>query len=223
MKSAYIIGNWKANKTVQEAGDWFEEIQAQPFDKTELPEIIICVSFIHLPILKEKLLTPKPGAPVIKIGAQDISRFEEGPYTGEIAGNILKDLAEYVIIGHSERRKYFWETEETLKAKVKNALKFGLKPIYCISEKEMIIPEGVEIVAYEPLFAIGTGSPDTPDNANETIAEIKKRGQIKVLYGGSVKPDNAHIFTSQPAIDGLLIGGASLSASEFSAIIKNAA
>lgn len=222
MNTPLIVGNWKANKTIVEAKEWLKEVSSIKYQVVSGVEVVVCAPYVALSALKEQLLTPNPYTLIPKLGAQDISRFDEGPYTGEITAKMLKELVEYVIIGHSERRKYFWDTEEILKEKAARALEAGLKPIYCISEKAMFIPEGVEIVAYEPLFAVGTGSPDTPENADDVAQEIKKRRKLRVLYGGSIKPGNARDFVQKPNIDGLLIGGASLLASEFSAIIQNA-
>lgn len=221
MKTPLIVANWKANKTVEEAEEWLTTIQNSEFRIQNSTEVVVCAPYVDLLVLKEQFSILNSQFS-IHLGAQDISQFEDGAYTGEITGRMLKDLVEYVIIGHSERRKYFQETDDILKAKVEKALKFGLKPIYCLSETEMMIPQGVEIVAYEPLSAIGSGNPDSPENADLVAGKIKEKQTAKVLYGGSVKPANTQAFVQMENIDGLLIGGASLKAGDFLEIIKNA-
>jgi len=219
MKKPIIVGNWKANKDLSQAQDWVRQwLKNWPPQGVEA-EIILAPSFIHLAFLR--VFFSENNLP-IKLCAQDISIYPSGAYTGEISGQMLLGSVDYVLIGHSERRKYFQETEEILRKKVTRAKESHLKPIFCVSEMEMPVPDGVEIIAYEPLFAIGSGIPDNPENANAAAGEIKKSYRAKVIYGGSVKPENAKDFLKQPNIDGLLPGGASLSASEFLAIIQNA-
>ncbi|MGH7203545.1 MAG: triose-phosphate isomerase family protein, partial [Candidatus Levyibacteriota bacterium] len=158
------------------------------------------------------------------IGAQDISPFASGAYTGEVNANQIKEFAQYAIIGHSERRKYFREDDEMLIKKVRMALAEGIIPIFCVASADTFIPEGVELVAYEPLFAIGSGKADTPEDAEEIARAIKeKNADVKtVIYGGSVNPENVHSFTSMPSVDGVLPGGASLDTQKFTQLITNA-
>jgi triosephosphate isomerase len=160
---------------------------------------------------------------VFALGAQDVSAFGDGAYTGEVSARQIKELADWVIIGHSERRKYFSETDELLAKKEEQAKSAGLKIIYCVPNDSTDIPKGVDVVAYEPVWAIGTGKSDTPENANAVIATIKATSQVPVvLYGGSVTAANVASFVGQPSIDGVLAGGASLDPVTFSDLIGNA-
>ena len=212
-------------------------------------EIVLCVPYTDL---FYSLLSAQ--GTNIKIGAQNMHWEEAGAYTGEIAPQMLKCInVEYVIIGHSERRQYFNETDETVNKKVKSAIAHGLKPILCVGEtlkqkeldlaKEVISQQielsfkGIEkeeaekiIIAYEPIWAIGTGKVATKEEANNTIRNIREQiaslysnevaQNISILYGGSVKPENAKELFEMPEIDGALVGGASLNLNEFREIIK---
>lgn len=221
MKKLFIIANWKSNKTASEAKEWLQEFQISNV-KSQISnkEIIICPPFTLLPILKSSIINLK--SPV-KLGAQDISPFDEGAYTGEVNGRQIKEFADYVIIGHSERRTHLKETDEILVRKVEMARKYSLTPIFCVQGESTSVPSGIEIVAYEPVFAIGSGNPDTPENANTVSDSIKQKTQVQyVLYGGSVTSQNVSQFSQQPHIDGVLVGGASLDADEFAKIIQNA-
>lgn len=183
-------------------------------------EIVICPSFTLLSFLKTYLLNNK--FPV-KVGAQDVSPFEEGAYTGEVSASLLKEFADYVLIGHSERRRNFMESDEMLFKKVELAIHYGLTPIFCVQGKETQIPSNSSIIAYEPIDAIGTGHPDTPENAQAVASFLKRDYNAQhVLYGGSVTSKNVKEFTQMPNIDGVLVGRASLDAAEFYAIIQNA-
>jgi triosephosphate isomerase len=208
MKPPLIVGNWKSNKTVVEAETWrgkFENVQKN---------VVLCVGYTLLGVMK--------GGPY-ELGAQDVSPFGAGAYTGEVSAAQVKEFADWVIIGHSERRKYFGETDELLAKKVLMAKEAGLKIIYCVQDEKTIVPTGVDVVAYEPVWAIGTGKSDTPENANSVITTIKAKSQVAtVIYGGSVTPVNVASFTAQPAIDGVLPGGASLDPETFAALIANA-
>jgi triosephosphate isomerase len=157
------------------------------------------------------------------LGAQNVSPFDEGAYTGEVNAKQIKDFVQYVLIGHSERRQNFNETEDMLIKKVDMTLKYGLNPIFLVQNQEDVIPQGVQIVAYDPSFAIGSGTPDTPENADAIAAVIKsKNNNAQVLYGGSVTSENVKSFTAKTNLDGVIVGGASLEAEEFIKIIKNA-
>ena len=223
MKKLFIIANWKSNKTIEETEKWLHDL-SEGLNKENInlgdKKIIIAPSFIsleHANYCAKNLKFP------VEFAAQDISAFDEGAYTGEINGRQIKELANYVIIGHSERRKYFGETDELIGQKVSIATHYDLAPIFCIQNENTPIPHGAEIVAYEPVFAIGSGHPDTPENAEEMSKSIKKElGDIPVLYGGSVVPENVKSFTSMPNIEGVLVGGASLDSHKFLEIIKNA-
>src|SRR3989344_9143980 len=209
MRKLFIVANWKANFTTFEARKWFEEIQDSNLEiKNDNKEIIICPSFTLLAYAKHNIQVLDLSW---KVGAQDISEFSQGAHTGETNGKQIRELADYVIIGHSERRQNFNEDEEILLKKINHAKANGLKVIFCVQGKETIIPEGVEIAAYEPIDAIGTGHPDTPEKANDLAGYFKANFKIKaVLYGGSVTSENVNNFTDMQNIDGVLVGKASL-------------
>lgn len=230
MRPTLIIANLKSNKTSLEAQNWLQGIsnitrsassgQAYQISNITDKEIIICPSFTLLSMFKEFIRDQKLP---IKLGAQDISQFNEGAYTGEVNGKQIKEFADYVIIGHSERRQNFNETDEVLSKKVSIAINYNLTPIFCVQDENGKIPQGVSIIAYEPVFAIGSGNPDNPQNADKIARNLKTQENVKnVLYGGSVTGDNVKNFTEQESIDGVLVGGASLEASEFIKIIENA-
>lgn len=223
MKQLYIIANWKSNKTASEIGEWFDSFKNQ-FDQENVDltnkEIIICPSFPFLKLANDcvsKLNLP------LKIGAQNISQYGPGAHTGEVNGEQLKGIAEYVIIGHSERRTNFNESNDDVSKKISMAKNYGINPILCVQDENTEIPEKVSIVAYEPPSAIGTGNPDTPENAESVASKIRQEGKAEsVLYGGSVTSENASSFSSMENISGFLIGGASLDPLEFLGIVKNA-
>lgn len=227
MKKIFIIANWKSNKTIKEADAWFLSIQDSGLRIENVnKEIIICPSFT---LLSEGGLKVKSQELRFKIGAQNISQYEEGAYTGEVSGRQIKELAEFAVIGHSERRDNFAETDKIVGKKIDQAFKYELIPIICISNIEQVknlkskISNGKIIIAYEPLFAIGSGSPDTPENADRMCQEIKSiLGEVPALYGGSVNKDNIKNFTKMLNIDGALVGKASLDPLEFLGIINNA-
>lgn len=210
MKKLFIAGNWKSHKTVQEAQDWMGQINIPKSDAT----IVICVPFTLLSSVKSSHFT---------LAAQDVSPFSEGAYTGEVSARQVKEFADWVIVGHSERRKYFGETDEILTRKVEMAKGANLKVIYCVPDDMTFIPANVDVVAYEPVWAIGTGKTDSPDNANSVVRKIKSKTNITTcIYGGSVTPQNVKSFVSTETIDGVLPGGASLDANMFSELIKEA-
>lgn len=246
MRKKVIAGNWKMNMLPNEAIAFIEQIT--PMVKDTENEVILCVPYIDL--FYSLLSAQKTN---IKIGAQNMHWEEKGAYTGEVSGQMLKSVGvEYVIIGHSERRQYFAETDETVNKKVKAALSNGLKPIICVGEtleqreqgkaeeiitkQTMFALEGLAkeqmenvVLAYEPIWAIGTGKTATSEDANNSIKSIRNKvselyGQevaekITILYGGSVKADNAKELFSTTDIDGGLVGGASLKVEEFSKIV----
>lgn len=218
MENLLIVANWKSNKTSIEATLWLHQFAIDNLQLTN-KEVVVCPPFTLLPIIKEK--ADKLG---IKLGAQNISPFGKGAFTGEVNEEQIKEVAEYVIIGHSERRKNFNEDDNLLNKKVAMAISQNIAPIFCISDTTMNVPPGVKVVAYEPLFAIGTGSADTPENAQEVARKIKDRNKNveQVLYGGSVTPENVRSFTQMENVRGVLVGGGSLDASEFLKIIQNA-
>lgn len=212
MKQIYIVGNWKSNKTLGEARSWLDSFKMPPGEAT----VIVCAPFTLLSFLHEQ-------KPQFQLGAQDVSQFGEGAYTGEVSATQLKEFVDWVIIGHSERRNNFGETDEVLAKKVAQARSVGLGVIYCVPDENSTIPAGVDIVAYEPVWAIGTGKNDTPQNANRVIESLKSKfNQTLVIYGGSVTQDNVASFVTQPLIDGVLPGGASLDPVKFAELIQNA-
>ena len=247
MRKKVIAGNWKMNKLPNEAIAFIEELV--PLVKNTKNEVVLCVPYTDL--FYSLLVAQNTN---IKIGAQNMHWEEKGAYTGEVSAEMLKSIGvEYVIIGHSERRQYFAETDETVNKKLKKALKVGLKPIVCVGETleqresgktieiitkqtklalEGLSNEEVEqtIIAYEPIWAIGTGKTATADDANSAIHEIRNEiskiyGQniangVIIQYGGSVKSANAKELFDMPDIDGGLVGGASLDATEFSNIVN---
>ena len=222
MRRKVIAGNWKMNMLPNEAIAFIEGLA--PMVKDTPNEVILCVPYTDL---FYALLNAQ--GTNIKIGAQNMHWEENGAYTGEISAKMLKCIGvEYVIIGHSERRQYFAETDETVNKKVKKALQEGLKPIVCVGETEKDFE--TLIIAYEPIWAIGTGKTATAEQANETIQTIRKKvvemygnmagSSVIIQYGGSVKASNAHELFTTSDIDGGLVGGASLKVDEFEKIVN---
>ncbi len=219
MKKLFIVANWKSYETNFEAIQWIAKFSDYNFATLNNKEIIVCPPFT---VLSELATYIRKNKLPVRLGAQNVSPFPKGAHTGEVNAEEIKVLGDYVIIGHSERRNEFGEDDEMLKQKVNIAIENGLMPIFCVQGVETCIPEGVEIVAYEPVFAIGTGKPDTPENANDVIGKIKEINSVEyVLYGGSVTPENVDSFTSKKLIDGVLVGGASLDPDKFFKIIEN--
>ena len=247
MRRKVIAGNWKMNMLPNEA---IEYIQAfEPLVKDAKAEVILCVPYTDLFYCLMNAQNTN-----IKIGAQNVHFEEKGAYTGEVSAKMLKSIGvEYVIIGHSERRQYFAETDETVNKKIKAALANGLKPIVCVGETleqresgktveiitnqtklalEGLTREQVKgiIIAYEPIWAIGTGKTATSEDANNSIKAIRKEianiygsevaEEVIIQYGGSVKSSNAKELFACSDIDGGLVGGASLKPDEFSKIVK---
>ena len=247
MRKKVIAGNWKMNMLPNEAIEYIEKLSKLVKDTNN--EVVLCVPYVDL---FYALLTAQNTN--IKIGAQNMHFEEKGAYTGEVSPKMLKAInVEYVIIGHSERRQYFNETDETVNKKVKAAFENGLKPIVCVGETlqqrengetakiitnqtklalEGLTNEQVEntIIAYEPIWAIGTGKTATSEDANNSIKEIrneiaKNYGQntadrVIIQYGGSVKSKNAKELFTMSDIDGGVVGGASLDPEEFSKIVN---
>ena len=247
MRKKVIAGNWKMNKLPNDAIEFITELT--PLVKNSENEVVLCVPYTDL---FYSLLHAQDTN--IKIGAQNMHFEEKGAYTGEVSGEMLKSIGvEYVIIGHSERRAYYSETDETVNKKLKKALELELKPIVCVGEsleqretgkaKDVVTmqtklaldglsKEQVQktIIAYEPIWAIGTGKTATKEDANETIKwirdEIEKiygsevSENVIIQYGGSVKSGNAKDLFEMSDIDGGLVGGASLDAQEFAKIVN---
>ncbi len=204
--------------TEEEALAWLQAMQ-ESLSTTE-KQVVLCPPFTLLSAMHKEISQKHIQ---IQLGAQDISPFEKGAYTGAVNGKQIAEFAQYVIIGHSERRNYFFESDEQIAKKVALAKQVNLITIECVQGEETVIPEGVNIVAYEPISAIGSGKPESPSQANSVALAIKKKSAVPlVLYGGSVTAENVHEFTQMDGIDGVLIGGASLHPHEFSQIIHNA-
>jgi len=248
MRKKIIAGNWKMNKTVAEALTLVKGIQAELAGSTEV-EVVVCPPFTALKSVSDVLTDSQ-----IKLGCQNMSSEDDGAYTGEISHTMLKELfVKYVILGHSERREYYKETDFWVNKKVKKALETNLRPIVCVGEKladreagntEKVVEAQVRgsladitaeqfenvVVAYEPVWAIGTGKTATSEQAQEVHAFIrgiirdmvgeKAAKGLRIQYGGSMKASNAKELLSQPDIDGGLIGGAALEARSFIDIVK---
>ena len=245
MRVPIIAGNWKMNTTLSEATELVKAMRAE-LDQIDNVDKVICPPFISLASVGELIKGSS-----LKLGAQNVYFEEKGAYTGEISPLMLTDQCEFVIIGHSERRQYFNETGEIVNKKIVAALKVGLEPILCIGERleeneagrtEEVVTEQLRsslanidylnglVIAYEPVWAIGTGRAATGKQANETIGFIRRNitkrydkeiaQNMRILYGGSVTAANTAEFINQPEIDGALVGGASLKATEFLSIVK---
>lgn len=221
MKKKYIVGNWKANQTAEQVQLWLDEVSQFLTTNYGEKEVIVCPPFIHLKQVADYV---KEHETPLGIGAQDVSAFGIGAYTGEIPASLLREFASYGIIGHSERRSYLHETDSQITEKFSMANQAILHPIVCVQDAATQLPENTVFVAYEPVAAIGTGNPDTPENAEAVAKTIKEQHPSVqfVLYGGSVNSGNVASFTMQDNIDGVLVGKASLVASEFCKIIANA-
>jgi len=217
MKDLYVVANWKENKNEDEAQEFLATFK-NIYQVRENVAVIICPPYLIVPKVAEFL---KNNNLSVKVGVQDISKFEEGAHTGEVSAREASEFSRFAIIGHSERRSQ-GETNEDVQEKVEMATKVGIEPIVCVVNGNVPIPLGAKTIAYEPIEAIGTGNPDTPENAEKIASLIKsKNSQVQhVLYGGSVTSKNVHKFTQMQNIDGVLVGGASLDPMEFSAIIK---
>jgi len=247
MRKPIIAGNWKMHYTIDEAVKVANELK--DLVKDAKADVVICAPYLQLPALVKELEGTN-----IKVGAQNMHFEEKGAFTGEISPNMLTSFGvEYVIIGHSERRQYFNETDETVNLKLKAAYKHGLKPILCVGESlenrengttKTVIENQINkdfseisaedamntVIAYEPIWAIGTGKTATSEQANETIADIrnmvlnlygeKVAEAVRIQYGGSVKPNTIKEQMAMSDIDGALVGGASLVADDFSKIVN---
>jgi triosephosphate isomerase len=244
MRTPLIVGNWKMYKDPAETACFFESFRPL-VERSEHCELLICPSFLNL----ETAVSAARGTR-IQIGAQNLCWAKEGAFTGEVSGPMIRASGcSHVIVGHSERRKYFGETDESVLKKTVAALDAGLTPIICVGEREKKTAEAVLmeqfryaigalsdaqfagiIIAYEPVWAIGTGETATPQIAADAHRLIRAhaKGQfganaannVRILYGGSVRPDNAKGLMAQPEIDGFLVGGASLDPASFASIVN---
>ncbi len=247
MRTPIIAGNWKMNTTLSEALQLVRGM-LPAIEKIEGVEKVLCPPFVSLAPIKGLL-----GSTTVKLGAQNVYYVEKGAYTGEISVPMLVDLCQYVILGHSERRTYFSESDDIVNKKVLSCLKAGLKPILCVGETleqreagktEQVITSQVKnglagvvatgtlVIAYEPLWAIGTGKAATGEEANRITGLIREivggifgreiASALRVQYGGSVTSSNIAEFIRQREIDGALVGGASLKAGEFISMLEQA-
>lgn len=246
MRKPIIAGNWKMHKTIAEALEFVNDVKDR-VDNDKV-EAVICAPFTLLKDLKQATKGTN-----IKIGAQNMHFEEKGAFTGEISPLMLKELdMDYVVIGHSERRQYFNETDETVNKKVLKALEVGIDPILCVGETleereagntkdicKVQVEKALEnvskedlakvVIAYEPVWAIGTGKTATSEDANDVIAYIREvvanlygelANEVRIQYGGSVKPSNVAEIMNQSDIDGALVGGASLEANDYVELVN---
>lgn len=248
MRKSFIAANWKMNTTLQEATALVNNLKDN-LKNLEQKEVVLCPPFVYLPAVRNILKGSE-----IKLGAQNVYYQQKGAFTGEISTTMLKDIGcTYVIIGHSERRQIFKEDNDIINEKIKAALANGLSPIFCVGElleertenaTEKVIRSQIEnglddippeqynqiVIAYEPVWAIGTGKNATPEQAQETHSFIRKllvvlsndviAREVRIIYGGSVNQDNIQLLISGEDIDGALVGGASLSADSFTKIVN---
>ncbi|MGI6695592.1 MAG: triose-phosphate isomerase [Christensenellales bacterium] len=249
MRKPIIAGNWKMNKTPREAAELIQALK--PLVKDAQPTVVVCVPAVDITEAKKALRGSK-----IKLGAQNVHYEAAGAYTGELSVAMLKEAGvEYVIVGHSERRTYFGETDETVNRRATAAIRGGLIPIICVGEtraqreagytnalvsyQTLIALTGLEadevkkvVIAYEPVWAIGTGLTASDEEANATIGVIRQAiagvygkrvaNQVRIQYGGSMNPKNVKGLMAQPEIDGGLIGGAALKAEDFAQVVNYA-
>ena len=227
-----IAGNWKMYKGPAEAAEFCLGLREQELEGVD---VVVCPPFVSLAVAVQLLAGTE-----IAVAAQNVSWEDEGAYTGEVSARMLSEVGVYgTIVGHSERRQYFGETDDTVGKRVHTALEAGLFVIACIGETEeqresnqtedvlrrqlsVLEPDDNLVLAYEPVWAIGTGKTATPEIAQQAHAFIKSQLDAPVLYGGSVKPDNAAELLAQPDVDGALVGGASLELDSFAAICRAA-
>ncbi|MEW5856938.1 MAG: triose-phosphate isomerase [Cyanobacteriota bacterium] len=239
MRKIVIAGNWKMYKTQREAFEFLQKFMPELEETPEEREIILCSPFTALGVMSKSLHNSR-----VQLGAQNVHWEEEGAYTGEIAAPMLTEIGvRYVIVGHSERRQYFGETDKTVNQRLLAAQHHGLTPILCVGESkqqrdagetESLIAGQLEkglvdvdqnnlIIAYEPIWAIGTGDTCEASEANRVIGLIRSQLQVAdvpIQYGGSVKPNNIDEIMAQPEIDGALVGGASLDPASFARIVN---
>jgi triosephosphate isomerase len=239
VRKIVIAGNWKMFKTQAESQEFLQGFLPSLQETPEEREVVLCVPFTDLSALSMNL-----HGSLVQLGAQNVHWEESGAYTGEISGPMLTEIGvRYVIVGHSERRQYFGETDTTVNLRLKAAQKYGLTPILCVGETkeqrdagetESLISTQLEkdlvhvdqtnlVIAYEPIWAIGTGDTCETKEANRVIGLIRSQltnPNVPIQYGGSVKPNNIDEIMAQPEIDGALVGGASLEAAGFARIVN---
>jgi triosephosphate isomerase len=247
MRTPVLAGNWKMYKTAGETSRFFAECEPLVAGVSDV-EMVVCAPFVNIPYAVEAARGSR-----IQVGAQDVFWLKEGAYTGEVSAPMLASIGcQWVVIGHSERRQYFGETDETVFKKTQAALDANLRPIVCVGERleeresgatEVVLATQFErglagltpeqfarlVIAYEPVWAIGTGRTATPEIAGKTHAFIRERVRerfgaaaetCRILYGGSVKPDNIKSLMAEHDVDGALVGGASLDPSSYASLVK---
>ncbi len=248
-RAPIVAGNWKMNTDAAAARRLVADIRGGGVDAIDGVEKVLCPPFVYLP-----LVAAAAKGSTLRVGGQDLHWADKGAFTGEVSAPMLREFAAYVIIGHSERRAYFGETDETVNRKLRAALAHGLIPIVCVGETgaerqagetegvltrqvrgaldAIVLPE-TAVIAYEPVWAIGTGLAATARDANDAIALIRREVEalqggevaaaVRILYGGSVTPANIAEFVAQPEVDGGLVGGASLVAESFVEMVRSVA
>ena len=239
MPKVVIAGNWKMYKTQREALEFLQDFKSHLDETPDDREVVLCAAFTALAVLSKTLHGGR-----IRLGAQNVHWEKSGAYTGEISADMLTEIGvHYVVIGHSERRQYFGETDETVNLRVISAQKQGLIPIICVGESkaqrdagetEKVIIKQIQaglvnvdqknlVIAYEPIWAIGTGETCESEEANRVIGLIRQQldnPEVTIQYGGSVKPDNIDEIMAQSQINGALVGGASLDPAVFARIVN---
>ena len=239
MPKVVIAGNWKMHKTQREALEFLQDFKSHLDETPDDREVVLCAPFTALAVLSKTLHGGR-----IRLGAQNVHWEKSGAYTGEISADMLTEIGvHYVVIGHSERRQYFGETDETVNLRVMSAQKQGLIPIICVGESkaqrdagetEKVIIKQIQgglvnvdqnnlVIAYEPIWAIGTGETCESEEANRVIGLIRQQldnPEVTIQYGGSVKPDNIDEIMAQSQINGALVGGASLDPAVFARIVN---
>ena len=239
MRKIIIAGNWKMHKNQAESLEFVQAFKSEIESTDEVREIVLCVPFTSLTVMSKNLHGSK-----IRLGAQNIHWADRGAYTGEVSGSMLTEIGvNYAVIGHSERRQYFGETDKTVNLRLRAAQKYGITPILCVGEtkaqrdaqetenviinqlkKDLVdVDQSNLVIAYEPIWAIGTGDTCESQEANRVIGVIRQQldnKDVPIQYGGSVKPNNIDEIMAQSEIDGVLVGGASLEASSFARIVN---
>lgn len=239
MRKIIIAGNWKMHKTQRESLEFLQDFLPHLEETPEGREAVLCVPFTTLNVMSKNLHGSR-----VKLGAQNIHWEEQGAFTGEVSGEMLTEIGlNYVIVGHSERRQFFGETDETVNKRLLAAQRHGLIPILCVGESkaqrdagetEQVIFDQLKkglvdvdqsnlVIAYEPIWAIGTGDTCEASEANRVIGLIRSQltnKDVTIQYGGSVKPDNVDEIMAQSEIDGALVGGASLTADSFARLVN---
>lgn len=217
MNTLYIA-NWKSHKTLDEALSFLSNVKDN-ISQIDLSnkEIVIAPPFTLLSLCRDFI--NENNLP-IKLSSQNVSSFPEGAYTGEVSAQQVKEFCDYAIVGHSERKKYLHESDMDIENKVREALEQGLAVVQCVQNEMSVVHKGVQVVAYEPPSAIGSGNPDDPEHIDEVFKQILEQNPgVKLLYGGSVNPKNINTFKEITNLSGFLVGGASLEASEFLSLL----